>query len=83
MLNLAGLLPRIAWSSLVARLLMLGGITTFVLIAGLTHWFGTGWLNYPAPWSKSLIMLIEIAATLSIAAILTVLVIGERERPGL
>lgn len=81
MLGLAGLLPTIRWSGWLIRALMLGGIATFAAIAAATHWLGSGWLDYPAAWSKPLIMLIEIAATLSIAISLTVLVIGESERP--
>lgn len=81
MLNLAGLLPRIGWSNWQARVLMLAGIAVFALVAAGTHWLGAGWLNYPPPWSKALIVLIEIAATLSIATTLTLLVIGEREQP--
>ena len=81
MLNLAGLLPPLGWSQRAVRTLILAGILVFTAVAGLTHWFGPGWLNYPGPWSKSLIVLIEIAASLSIATTLTLLVIGERERP--
>ncbi|GGC91657.1 MnhB domain-containing protein [Halopseudomonas salina] len=81
MLNLAGLLPNIRWDSGLTRSLILGGIAVFALVAVGTHWFGAGWLDYPLNWSKPLIVLIEIAATLSIAVSLTVLVIGENEQP--
>lgn len=78
MLYLAGLLPPVSWRHWLVRSLMLCGISVFLLTAALTHWLGSGWLDYPAPWSKALIMLIEIAASLSIATTLTLLVIGER-----
>jgi len=81
MLRLAGLLPAIRWSRWPVRALMLGGVATFALVAVGTHWMGAGWLNYPPGWSKQLILLIEITATLSIATSLTVLVIGENEHP--
>lgn len=81
MLSLAGLLPPLGWSHRLVRTLMLAGVTVFILVAALTYWFGSGWLDYPAPWSKSLIMLMEIAASLSIATTLTLLVMGDRERP--
>jgi multisubunit Na+/H+ antiporter MnhB subunit len=81
MLRLAGLLPAIRWSRWPVRALMLGGVATFALVAAGTHWMGDGWLNYPPGWSKQLILLIEITATLSIATSLTVLVIGENEHP--
>ncbi|WP_373188365.1 MnhB domain-containing protein [Halopseudomonas sp.] len=81
MLNLAGLLPRIRWQNWLMRALILGGITVFALVAAATHWLGAGWLDYPASWSKPLIVLIEVAATLSIATSLTLLVIGESEQP--
>jgi multisubunit Na+/H+ antiporter MnhB subunit len=81
MLRLAGLLPAIRWSRWPVRALMLGGVATFALVAAGTHWIGAGWLTYPPGWSKQLILLIEITATLSIATSLTVLVIGENEHP--
>lgn len=81
MLRLAGLLPRIRWSGWLTRVLMLAGVAIFALVAAGTHWLGAGWLDYPTAWSKPLIMLIEIAASLSIATSLTVLVIGGNERP--
>lgn len=80
MLNLAGLLPAIRWGNGPMRALILCGIAVFAVVATTTHWLGAGWLSYPAGWSKPLIVLIEIAATLSIAVSLTVLVIGEKER---
>jgi len=81
MLHLAGLLPRIGWSNWQVRVLMLAGVAVFALVAAGTHWLGVGWLNYPLSWSKALIVLVEIAATCSIATTLTLLVIGEREQP--
>ena len=52
---------------------------TFSLVAATSAWLGAGWLVYPRAWSGGLILSIEIAATLSIAAALTLLVIGDTE----
>lgn len=79
LLRLSGLLPRLRWSFAPLRLLVMGGLLVFVSIALVTAWLGAGWLNYPAGAAKPLIVLIEAVATLSIAASLSLLVVGEGE----
>ena len=79
LLRLSGLLPRLRWSSLPLRLLVLGGLLVFLAVAALTAWLGQGWLTYPDGAAKPIILLIETVATLSIAASLSLLVVGEGE----
>ncbi|MFO7705723.1 MAG: hydrogenase subunit MbhD domain-containing protein [Halopseudomonas sp.] len=78
-LRLAGILPRVGWQQWPLRALVLLGVALFSLVAAASAWLGEGWLVYPVAWSGGLILLIEIAATLSIAAALTLLVIGDTE----
>ncbi len=77
LLRLAGALPVLRWSQWPLRLLVLVGLLLFVAVAAACAWFGTGWLQYPSGWAKPLILVIEAAATLSIAASLSLLVIGD------
>jgi len=77
LLRLAGALPVLRWSFWPLRLLVLLGLVLFITVAGLCAWLGDGWLSYPAGWAKPLILAIEAAATLSIAASLSLLVIGD------
>jgi len=79
LLRLSGLLPRLRWSSAPLRLLVLGGLLVFISVALMTAWLGGGWLAYPVGAAKPLILLIETVATLSIAASLSLLVVGEGE----
>ena len=79
LLRLSGLLPRLRWSFMPLRLLVLGGLLVFVSVALFTAWLGQGWLTYPAGAAKPIILLIETVATLSIAASLSLLVVGEGE----
>jgi len=79
LLRLTGLLPPLRWSLWPIRFLVCVGALLFLSIAALTAWQGQGWLTYPPALSKNLIIIIELAATLSIAATLTLLVVGERE----
>lgn len=79
LLRLSGLLPRLRWSSVLLRLLVLGGLLVFISVAMLTAWLGQGWLTYPGGAAKPIILLIETVATLSIAASLSLLVVGEGE----
>lgn len=81
LLRLSGLLPRLRWSFAPLRLLVLGGLLVFTGVAVSTAWLGEGWLNYPGGSAKLVILLIEAVATLSIAASLSLLVIGEGEEP--
>ncbi|WP_222910436.1 hydrogenase subunit MbhD domain-containing protein [Pseudomonas sp. DNDY-54] len=81
LLRLSGLLPRLRWSFAPLRLLVLGGLLVFTGVAVSTAWLGEGWLNYPDGSAKLVILLIEAVATLSIAASLSLLVIGKGEEP--
>lgn len=77
LLRLADVLPALRWSAWPLRLAVLLGLLLFVAVAALTAWLGDGWLHYPPAWSKPLILLVETAATLSIAASLSLLVVGD------
>jgi len=81
LLRLAGALPALYWSFWPLRLLVLIGLLLFVGVAAACAWFGDGWLHYPVGWTKPLIIFIEAAATLSIAASLSLLVIGDDPEP--
>ena len=80
-LRLTGLLPSLHWNLWPLRLLVLLGFGVFLAVAIATTWTGEGWLTYPRTWNDSIILGIEIAATLSIAATLTLLIIGEPAAP--
>ena len=62
----AGGLPR----ELAVRGLMIGGVAMFVLVGLGLMVAGRGFLDYPVSWAGGLILLIESAATLSIATTL-------------
>lgn len=79
LLRLSGLLPRLRWSFAPLRLVVLAGLLVFVTVAAVSAWLGEGWLDYPDGSPKPIILLIEVMATLSIAASLSLLVIGEGE----
>lgn len=79
LLRLSGLLPKLRWSYAPLRLAVLAGLLVFIGVAVMTAWVGDGWLNYPHGLAKELIVLIEVLATLSIAASLSLLVVGEGE----
>ena len=79
LLRLSCLVPRLRWSFTPLRLLVLGGLLVFIGVALMTVWLGEGWLTYPSGAAKLLIVLIESVATLSIAASLSLLVVGEGE----
>lgn len=81
-LRLAGLLPLLRWDYWLMRLLLLCGVALFLGIAAVGTWSGAGWLGYPPEHATALILMIEIAATLSIAVSLSLLVAGEREELG-
>ncbi len=72
-------LPAISWRHWWVRAAVFLGAAIFLTVALILHWLGPGWLHYPQGWAKPLILLIEIAATLSIALTLTLLVVGETE----
>ncbi len=79
MLRLAQVLPPLRWSQWPLRALVVVSVVVFISVAGATAWLGDGWLAYPRGWAKTLIVLIEVMATLSIATVLTLLVVGEGE----
>lgn len=79
MLRLNQLLPPLYWSHYWVRGLVLVGLLVFLSVAAATAWLGAGWLHLPRAWSGPLIIFIEVAATLSIATTLTLLVVGEKE----
>lgn len=81
-LRLAGILPLLHWGLWPVRAALLLGTGLFLGIAAASHWLGDGWLALPTAWAGNLILLIEIAATLSIAVSLSLLVVGEREELG-
>ena len=81
LLRLAGALPALRWSHWPLRLLVLVGLLLFIGVAAACAWYGEGWLHYPAAWAKPLIVVIEVAATLSIAASLSLLVLGDEPEP--
>lgn len=81
LLRLAGALPALHWSFWPLRLLVLAGLLLFIGVAAACAWYGDGWLHYPVGSAKLLILLIEAAATLSIAASLSLLVIGDEPEP--
>ncbi|TVQ85256.1 MAG: DUF4040 domain-containing protein [Chromatiaceae bacterium] len=77
----AGLAEVPAVASRRLRLLITGGPLLFLAV-GFSGWaFAAGFLGYPPAWSKPLILAIEAALTLSIAAALAMLVAGPPERP--
>ena len=78
-LRLCHLLPPLRWDYWLVRLLVLIGVAVFVAVGGVCAYLGAGWLIYPPAWAGNLIMIIEVAATLSIATTLTLLVVGEQE----
>lgn len=83
-LRLNHLLPPVSWENGWVRLLVVLGLGVFLAVGLLSYGldFGsvqTAWLEYPAAQAGALILTIEIAATLSIATTLTLLVVGEKE----
>jgi multisubunit Na+/H+ antiporter MnhB subunit len=54
------------------------GLLTFLAVALATMIGGGNFLQYPLPWASMLILIIEAAATISIAVILTILFLGRK-----
>jgi len=78
-LHLTQNLPALRWSLWPVRALICSGALLFLGIAISTAWLGAGWLHYPQPGNKLLIIIIEIFATLSIAVTLALLVAGDSD----
>lgn len=76
-LRLNHLLPPLDWQHWLMRTLILVGLIVFLAVGVACFFLESVWLQYPSNSSGALILLIEIAATLSIAATLTLLVVGE------
>lgn len=64
---------QFSWSSAWARILLGGGLAVFVLAGGICVIFTGEYLMYPRQSAGLFILLIELAATISIAAILLLL----------
>lgn len=77
MLRLNGLLPAVHWHGWGLRSLVLVGVSVFVFMAMATALWGEGWLHWPLAWAKHFIVVVELAASVSIAATLALLVLGE------
>jgi multisubunit Na+/H+ antiporter MnhB subunit len=58
------------------RALAVGGVGMFLAVGLFTLWLGSGFLAYPTGWAGSLILLIEIFATLAIAVTLVLVYLG-------
>jgi multisubunit Na+/H+ antiporter MnhB subunit len=77
---MAGLAAPPAVSSRRLRLALVAGPALFLAIGLLGFVIADGFLAYPEPWAKSLIIVIEVALVLSIAATLGLLVAGPPEQ---
>ncbi|MDP2264211.1 MAG: DUF4040 domain-containing protein [Hydrogenophaga sp.] len=83
-LRLNHLLPPVRWDNWLVRVLTLLGLAVFLAVGLVLYGLGgpsqdTAWLAYPVAHAGVLILTIEVAATLSIATTLTLLVVGEKE----
>jgi multisubunit Na+/H+ antiporter MnhB subunit len=77
---IAGLLNMPPASSKPLRLTLLVGPLAFLIVGVGGLWAGDAFLAYPVPYAKPLILFIEFAMTLSIAATLGQLLAGPPER---
>jgi hypothetical protein len=80
LLTMAGLMDTPPVSSRRLRLVLIAGPSIFLLVglAGLV--FGDAFLAYPEAYAKALIIGIEVAMTLTVAATLGLLLAGAPER---
>ena len=77
---MAGLTDAPAVSSRRLRLLLIAGPAVFIAVGLAGLWIGTAFLAYPAAQAKPLIVAIEVAMTLTVAATLGLLMAGAPER---
>ena len=77
---LAGLRQPPDTAHRVLRLLLVGGPALFLAVGFLGFFIADGFLAYPEPFAKPLILVIEAALTLSIAATLAMLVAGPAQK---
>ena len=77
---MAGLAAPPAVSSRWLRLAVVGGPALFLAIGLAGFFIADAFLAYPVAWAKPLIIVIEVALVLSIAATLGLLVAGPPER---
>lgn len=80
LLHASGVLPGVTLRVWPARLLVAGGLALFLVVAMGMPAGGRLVLDYPEPWAGPLILLVESALTISIAATLVALFIGGEER---
>jgi len=73
---MAGLANAPAVSSRSPRLLLIAGPTVFLAVGLGGLWFGEAFLAYPMAFAKPLILVIELAMTLTIAVTLGLLLAG-------
>lgn len=81
-LRLNRLLPPLDWQHWLLRSLVLVGLVTFLSVGIICMLLESGWMHYPANVGGALVLLIEVAATLSIATTLTLLIVGENRELG-
>lgn len=77
---MAGLRAPPAVSSRPLRIMLLAGPVAFIIVALAGFFIADGFLSYPAGMTKAVIIVIEIAMTLTIAVTLGMLVAGPPER---
>lgn len=77
---MAGLAPAPAISSRRLRLVLIGGPAVFLAIGLAGFVLADGFLAYPEAYAKPLIMVIEVAKMLAVAATLALLVAGPPQR---
>jgi multisubunit Na+/H+ antiporter MnhB subunit len=70
--------PRM--TSRFARIMLVSGFGWFLVVAAISPALGRALLEYPSGWAKHLILAIEIALTVSIAAVLVMFFPGEPSR---
>jgi multisubunit Na+/H+ antiporter MnhB subunit len=77
---MAGLTDAPPVSSRLLRLVLVAGPGVFLVVGLAGFWIGSAFLAYPVAYAKALILTIEVAMTLTIAATLGLLLAGSPER---